>query len=187
MRVDVAALYVDARGVYPSLVRHWYDEARNAKTYEGPFPVVCHPPCGPWGSLRFMCTKQDRECALVAVRQARRYGGVLEHPAGSLLWDVASLPKPGDLPDEWGGRTIEVEQVAWSHPCTKPTWLYIVRVPSDVILRGLRVGGTPTHRVTSGPRGPKLPSASRKARTLTPPTFASWLVELASCANVGWR
>lgn len=46
MRTDVAALYVDPRGPYPKLVAEWYDAARDARTYEGPLPVVAHPPCG---------------------------------------------------------------------------------------------------------------------------------------------
>lgn len=47
--VDVAALYIDPRGVYPQLtgVDCWGPD-RDARTYDGPHPVVSHPPCGPW-------------------------------------------------------------------------------------------------------------------------------------------
>ena len=46
----IAALYVQSNGVYADLagVDPWY-EARDARTYAGPWPVVAHPPCARWG------------------------------------------------------------------------------------------------------------------------------------------
>jgi hypothetical protein len=46
LRVDlIAALYVETGGVYYGLpdVDPW-DEARDARLYDGPWPVVAHPP-----------------------------------------------------------------------------------------------------------------------------------------------
>lgn len=46
----VAALYVERGGCYwdqPG-VDPW-DEARDARLYDGPWPVVAHPPCQRWG------------------------------------------------------------------------------------------------------------------------------------------
>ena len=45
----VAALYVERNGVYWNLpgVDPW-DEERDARLYEGPYPVVAHPPCQRW-------------------------------------------------------------------------------------------------------------------------------------------
>jgi hypothetical protein len=47
----VDALYVDPKGIYPRLLgpEHCWDEARDARTYAGPGPVVAHPPCQRWG------------------------------------------------------------------------------------------------------------------------------------------
>ena len=46
----IAALYVQTGGAYYGLpdVDPW-DEARDARLYAGPHPVVAHPPCGQWG------------------------------------------------------------------------------------------------------------------------------------------
>lgn len=182
MRNNVAALYVMPDGHYPGLVEHWFDEARDAKLYDGPWPVVAHPPCGPWGRLRFLCTKQDPTCGPRAVEQVRRWGGVLEHPADSRLWRHCDMPRPGELPDAWGGRSFEVRQVSWGHVCSKPTWLYTVGVDPYLLRAGIRSGGKPTHRITSGPRGPVLPSCSAKVASRSPLAFAHWLVELAAMA-----
>ncbi len=187
LRRDVAALFVMPDGPYPTLVEEWWDAARDAKLYEGPLPVVAHPPCGPWGRLKYLCKYQDASCGPRAVAQVRRWGGVLEHPQGSTLWRACDMPRPGELPDQWGGRTWLVSQVAWGHCCEKPTWLYTVGVDPRLALAGIRTGGVATRRVTSGPRGPKLPSASRRARTVTPSAFAEWLLDLAASAGGGER
>lgn len=123
------------------------------------------PPCGPWGSLRKYC-RQDETLAPIALEQVRRFGGVLEHPVGSLLFKKYDLPRPGELPDAFGGVTIRVNQVAWGHACVKPTWLYVVRCDMVRALDGLRTGGTPTRR-------------------RTPPDFAAWLVAIARTAKTG--
>lgn len=185
MSRPVAALYVDPRGPYANMldVEAW-DAARDARRYEGPHPVVAHPPCGPWSRMRGLCTKQDKSCAPRAVEQVRAFGGVLEHPQLSRLWMHCRLPEPFGFPDGFGGRAFLVRQVAWGHCCVKPTWLYVVGVPTELVLAGMRTGGVATHRVTSGPRGPRLPSANKRIASLTTPAFAAWMVELAREAHV---
>lgn len=191
MTRTVAALYIDPRGPYPRLegVECW-DETRDARVYEGPHPVVAHPPCGPWGNLRHLSRGEGRDCAPLAVEQVRRFGGVLEHPRGSQLWAACGLPLPGELPDEWGGRTIEVEQVRWGHNARKRTWLYLVGISDAGIDPPPRA---PTHWVSGGrvrkdkrggtiPAGIKVCSAQQRRRT--PPAFAEWLIGLARNAVV---
>lgn len=48
--VDVAALFVEEASTYMRVegVDAW-DEARDARLYDGPYPVVAHPPCKCWG------------------------------------------------------------------------------------------------------------------------------------------
>lgn len=193
---QIAALYIDPRGPYPKMagVECW-DESRDARAYEGPHAVVAHPPCGPWGRLRHLSRNQDPSCAPRAVEQVRRWGGVLEHPAHSKLWEHCSLPLPGELPDVFGGRTWAVSQCDWMHVARKPTWLYVVTAP------GVRVTfpppGTPTHWISGArdravahlrgvcPPGIKMCSAQQRRRT--PEPFAAWLVELARATRIETR
>jgi hypothetical protein len=181
----VAALYVDAKGPYPRLpfVDCW-DEARDATLYAGPWPVVAHPPCGPWGDLKSVSKETTADLAPIAVAQVRAFGGVLEHPLHSKLWRALRLPFPGELPDEHGGRSYDLQQVSWAHPCRKPTRLYCVRVPPSLVWAGMRYGGEPTHQIWGSPQSghrhrTDLRAAHAAMRRRTPPLFAQWLVELA--------
>lgn len=196
LRTDVSVLYVDPRGPYPKLVADWWDEKRDAKhygvRYEGrpvtENPVVAHPPCGPWGRLKFLNKHQDPACGIRAVGQVRHFGGVLEHPEHSTLFRDQCMPWPGELPDAWGGRTYRVDQSAWGHRCKKATWLYVVGVPDAVVRAGIRTGGNPTHRVTNGSRGDtSLPRVSSLEARLSPPAFAEWLISLAAQAKPAAR
>lgn len=180
--MTIAALYVDPRGPYPSIpdVEIW-DEARDARDYAGPWPVVAHPPCGPWGNLKGLCTKQDRSLGPVAVAQVRRWGGILEHPRASSLWPDQGMPAPGGFPDRWGGYTIEVEQCRWGHLARKSTWLYLCGIDPAAIVVPPWIEPTAVIDCSSGRKGPgkgvvHLPKSQRH---ITPPAFAAWLVELA--------
>jgi hypothetical protein len=182
--MTVAALYIDPRGPYPALLgpELCWDEARDARTYAGPWPVVAHPPCGPWGRLRRFCTKQLASLGPVAVFQVREFGGVLEHPRDSSLWSHCRLPRPGEFPDAWGGRTVQVDQVRWGHVAQKATWLYLVGVHA---LGASPPHREPTHVVASSLR--RLPEMLKRERHITPPAFASWLISLAEQAGANRR
>lgn len=194
---QVAALYIDPRGPYPQMPRvDCWGEERDAREYFGPHAVVAHPPCGPWGALQHLYEGSEHDCAIRAVTQVRMFGGVLEHPARSRLWE-GRLPRPGEPRDEYGGYTIEVCQVSWGHVARKRTWLYLVRVDAGLLAATIRTGGTPTHwisgfRPSNGrssykangsavPQGIKVCSAQQRRRT--PPAFAEWLVMLARSVN----
>jgi hypothetical protein len=181
----IAALYVDDAGPYMHLaaVDAW-PALRDARLYDGPHPIVAHPPCADWSRLSGMAKHVEgrRDLAPFAVSQVRRWGGVLEHPAWSKLWLALGLPRPGELPDAWGGWAIEVNQVSWGHQASKPTWLYFVGVERSTV-RPLR-GGSPTHAVTTSKRhGRTLLKLSSKAARLSPPAFAEWLVAAARLVN----
>lgn len=163
----LAALYIDTtRGPYPALGVDCWDAERDATRYPGPHPVIAHPPCEAWGRYHQRARQDRRHLALVAVEQVRRWGGVLEHPAHSRLWREAQLPLPGELPDAWGGRTVEVEQGWWGHPAPKRTWLYVV---------GVELPPLPHERPTAQGRVEQL---AKTQRHLTPPAFARWLLSV---------
>lgn len=192
----VAALYVERGGPYFGMpgVDPW-DKEQDARLYDGPHPVVAHPPCGPWGELRHLYQGDEHDCAPAALAAVRRWGGVLEHPARSKFWQFAQLPWPGDLPDQFGGFTVEVDQCSWGHVARKRTRLYFCGVDRSLVLSTVRTGGTPTHWVSGSrnvrtkpgsggvtPPGIKFCSAQQRRRT--PPAFAAWLVDLARAAQL---
>lgn len=137
----VAALYVETGGCYFGLdgVDCW-DEARDARQYAGPHPVVAHPPCQRWGKLwagQPLFIKQtgirkakgdDGGCFEAALGAVRTWGGVLEHPEQSHAWAHFGLNKPPRegrwiSADFHGGWTCCVEQGRYGHYARKPTWL----------------------------------------------------------------
>lgn len=192
--VSVAALYIDPRGPYPKLLGcdFCWDAERDARKYEGPWPIVAHPPCGPWGRLRHLYEGDEHDCAVRAVEQVRTFGGVLEHPRGSMLWSETSadLPLPGNSADDWGGYTVEVCQCDWGHPARKRTWLYVVgvqrealRYPSSKEPTHWASGGRTKSSRTGSPVPPGIKVCSAQQRRRTPVAFAEWLIGLASQAR----
>lgn len=192
---NVAVLFVAPRSYYRGLARaECYGVERDALTFPGHRPVVAHPPCAQWGRLRHFANEDadQKALALFAVEQVRRWGGVLEHPAGSLLWREMGLPSPIDAArgtissaqpiefDRWGGWSLNIQQLWWGHRAQKQTWLYIVGCgPSGIPEIPVWVGEA-THSV-SGSNGPlRLIPMPKEERHLTPPAFALWLCELAS-------
>ena len=184
----VAALFVDPKGVYAGLegVEVW-DEARDARLYEGPWPVVAHPPCARWsimGLCRGYGDGKDGGCFEAALNAVRTYGGVLEHPAHSLAWKRFGLPKPhaegwtASLTDP--GMTCSIDQRWYGHAANKPTWLYLVGVDDPPYFW---YGRAPRGDVTVARwKGVSYDQRSRLAAA-TPPRMATELVGLARMAT----
>lgn len=134
--IVIAALYVETDGAYFGLpgVEPW-DEARDARRYTGPHPVVAHPPCQRWGRFWHGSTAKphqfkkgdDGGCFAAAFASLRRHGGVLEHPADSHAWEAFGLNKPprsgGWVYAGHGFWTCCVYQGHYGHFSGKPTWL----------------------------------------------------------------
>ncbi len=138
----IAALFVETGGCYFGMpgVDPW-DEARDARGYSGPHPVVAHSPCQRWGRFWHGSTRkphqfrlgEDKGCFAAALTAVRNYSGVLEHPEGSKAWKFFGLRPPAQgagwsKADDFGGFTCCVDQGHYGHFARKQTWLYAVGV-----------------------------------------------------------
>lgn len=200
----IAALYVDPAGCYANLpsVEVW-DEARDARTYRGPHPVVAHPPCQRWGrywggapaTWPRLKLGDDGGCFAAALDAVRRWGGVLEHPEGSHAWRAFGLnlpPHDGGWvnADFHGGWTCCVEQGWYGHRARKKTWLYA----NGVCLPSLKWGAAPGdfvrldegfHSSEERRRAVKTGACqrlSKRQRAATPPEFRDVLLAIARSA-----
>jgi len=180
----VAVLFARADSHYKALPgTDVYDIDRDARSFAGGAPVVAHPPCRAWGVFAMFAKPREDEKALApwAIEQVRKWGGVLEHPAGSRLWPELGLPAPGKR-DEFGGWTLPIHQHWWGHRAEKATNLYICGIdPKDIPEIPMRLDA-PTHVIGDVGRasnGTKRPEISKAEREHTPIPLAEWLCELA--------
>ena len=195
----VTALYVEPDGPYAGLegVEVW-DEARDARTYAGPHPVVAHPPCARWCQIapinvflgRFTLG-DDGGMFASALDCVRKFGGVLEHPARTYAWKAYGLlapPRDGawvrSLYDD--GWVCEVKQGHYGNQANKPTWLYSVGCELPILTWGESDATGKISRLQSGgsyARGEPRPSfrmALRGAAALvTPDQFRDLLLSMA--------
>jgi hypothetical protein len=167
-----------------------FDADRDARTWAGGVPVVAHPPCRAWGRLRTFAKPRPDEKALAffAIAQVRAFGGVLEHPAGSTLWQAAGLPMPGRGRDAFGGWTLGINQSDFGHRAEKATMLYIVGLDHEQLPPMPRLSlAYATHCIeTRAKRGTVAwrPSVTKAEREHTPAPLAAWLVEVARLARL---
>jgi hypothetical protein len=191
----IAALYVEKGGVYYGLpdVDPW-DEERDARLYDGPWPVVAHPPCASW-SIMGNCrpatrARGDAGTFAAALDAVRRFGGVLEQPRYSRAWTEYGLPRPAArgwtsnlLEDGW---TCEVDQRLYGHPAPKPTWLYYCGVAPPALRWGYgyvsdyRVAPQATNRRRRHPA--TVHELQQKQRLRTPEAFRDVLLDMARSA-----
>lgn len=180
--LPVAVLFARSDSTYKHLEGCTvYDIERDARTFSGGMPVVAHPPCRAWGRLRTFANPRPDEMNLarLAVALVREFGGVLEHPAGSLLWQSQRMPFPGSPKDSWDGWTLAAPQKWWGHKAEKATWFYIVGAkPQDLPTVPIVLGEAPCVVQSRKQHDPR-PHISKAEREHTPPALAEWLVELA--------
>jgi hypothetical protein len=196
--VTVAALFVDPKGVYSGLegVEVW-DEARDARLYAGPWPVVAHPPCARWSVMAAFVEAvhgyprgDDGGGFAAAIDAVRKWGGVLEHPAYSAAWDRFGLPEPlvvaGWTGGLCGGWSAYVEQGRYGGAVRKATWLYAYGCE----LFDLRWGRDATGdsydsgwRMNSDYHKQGKRRIGSDAAAATPPAFAHDLLTLARTAT----
>jgi hypothetical protein len=193
----IAALYVQPKGCYAGLsdIDLW-PEARDARNYAGPHPVVAHPPCQLWTRFAHVNFARwggehnrpgnDGGCFVAALSAIKTWGGVLEHPAFSDAWKAYDLPRP--IAGRWlhkdGLWVAEVWQSAYGHKARKRTWLAYSGAAAPAELDWRRVEGT--HQIGfHDQRGParNKPTISGKAASATPPAFRDVLLAIAGGAR----
>ena len=194
--MTIAALFVETGGAYYGLddVDPW-DEKRDARLYDGPWPVVAHPPCSRWCRLAGLVEARwghkkgdDGGCFEAALRAVREHGGVLEHPAYSDAWQAFDLFRPLTGPGwqraDWdGGWACYVEQGRYGHPAKKATWLYA----NGCDLPSLRWGHVPVRDVKSMVSWcgnhlsgkPDRPRVGKAVAARTPEAFRAELIAMA--------
>lgn len=186
----IAALYVQRGGHYYGLdgVEPW-DELRDARTYNGPHPVIAHPPCTRWCQLAYIVQKRygyrvgdDGGCFEAALAAVRRWGGVLEHPAFSYAWPAFALPKPpraGWQQTMCGGWVAQVSQSAYGHRARKRTWLYYVGKNPPPELNWIEPAPTAQVSFCKNHGNSPLPRLGKKEASQTPLPFRDALLSIA--------
>lgn len=192
----IAALYVEPNGPYAGLtdVDPW-DEARDARLYAGPWPVVAHPPCARWCQLAGLVQHRypnlrvgaDGGCFGAALAAVRRWGGVLEHPAFTLAWPAHGLLQPpafGWARDFDGGWVCEVSQAAYGHRARKLTWLYYVGKTPPPPLDWRRPRHSARISWCDDHKNATVEIMGKRERSATPLPFRDLLLSIARSASV---
>lgn len=185
----IPVLYTAEDSIYRTIAQaDPWDLVRDATTWPGGAPCIAHPPCRLWSVLRHLSTADpaERYLGLIAACQVRLNGGILEHPAYSTLWKAAQLPPPGGFPDEYGGYTVEIDQVKAGHRARKRTWLYIVGAeelpplptPQNRATHVLDNGKSMRRRAKLHVKTPLKRLLGKNVRAATPLEFAQWLLSV---------
>lgn len=201
----IAALFVETDGAYYGVpnVDPW-DETRDARRYDGPWPVVAHPPCQRWGRYWHGSPRKphqyrlgdDGGCFEAALAAVREWGGVLEHPAHSHAWRAFRLPLPPSFgwrgPDRFGGYACNVEQGHYGHIARKATWLYCCGVTPPPMIWGPSEQRLPSYAVERygyekarriGVMAAIGGKDKTRIRNATPPAFRDALLRIATMAE----
>lgn len=201
----IAALFVETNGNYFGLpgIDPW-DEKRDARLYNGPYPVIAHPPCQRWGKMwmgqplwvkrtgQRKIKGDDGGCFRWALHSVRKWGGVAEHPWGSHAWAHFGLKKPsrkgGWIKADEHGFTCCVEQGRYGHYARKPTLLYAVCVDLPELDWGIGEHRIPQWAIDkygleyckkAGELAFKGGGTDSSARIGTPEPFRNLLIEMA--------
>jgi hypothetical protein len=197
--IAVAALFVEAGGCYFGLpgVDTW-DKVRDARLYQGPHPVVAHPPCQLWGAMAHVNYARwggehnrpgnDGGCFASALASVQKWGGVLEHPAKSRAFAHHGIARPTGM--GWqkcltGGWVCEVWQSAYRHRANKATWLYYCGDGMPPELDWSRPIGT--HQIGfHDQRGKERnkPTLGKKEAAATPEPFRDALIGIARSSAI---
>jgi hypothetical protein len=203
----IAALFVQTGGSYWNIpgVDPW-DEARDARKYAGPYPVVAHPPCQRWGRYsenhpikgKIAETGDDGDCFAHALETVRTFGGVIEHPKDSKAFgeQFFGLGKPMAMgwtrSNDGVGWICQVEQGHYGHFARKATWLYAAHCDLPSLIWGRSEQRLPAYAVERygyakarriGVMAAVGGKNETRIREATPAPFRDLLISIASTAH----
>lgn len=184
-----AALYVRRDSGYKKRAA-WdcFDADRDAATFNQLLPVAAHPPCRAWGALKHLsfrslpesarepAREQERMLAISAIKVVRECGGILEHPAKSLIFRGgfgSDLPDAGEV-DAFGGFTVLIDQFNFGHVAHKLTKLYVCGIDKQLL------PDMPPQRTDSADRSicgnvPGTKRCTQYQREYTPEKLIDWI------------
>lgn len=140
-----------------------YDKKRDALTWKGGNAAIYHPPCRLWGKLAHMAKADnpdyEKHLGLWSIEMVEKYGGVIEHPEGTKLFDHVTKGM---------GFITKVNQCWFGHPFKKATMLYIVGIEPDQLPW---INKELIHQTT-------LELGPESWREKTPLLFAYWLLQI---------
>ena len=191
----IAALFVETKGCYQGLpnVDPW-DIHRDAMLYDGPHPVVAHPPCARWCQMAAMVEAvygykkgDDGGTFASALASVRKWGGVLEHPANTAAFAAHGLARPprrGWQRDMCGGWSCQVSQAAYEHRAQKMTWLYAYGCELPTLKWGKRDGTAYVSFANyNNGKAKVVERMGRRDALSTPHAFRDLLIAMAETAN----
>ncbi|MEY2702652.1 MAG: hypothetical protein RLY43_1288 [Bacteroidota bacterium] len=178
---NLSVLFVANNSNYLSLDCDCWTISRNALNFKASKPALYHPPCASWSRMRhFSKFVPGRHwLALWSLVRVRRYGGIIEHPFGSLFFK-RYIVTPGSGYDKYGGFTILTDLHSFGAPYEKKTLLYFV---------GLKISELPslplnfdaiTHCVDTSSSSSVLKVIPKDQRSITPLSMCEWLLSALS-------
>jgi hypothetical protein len=176
-------LFTQKNSTYNRLNVNCYNIEKNALSYSGQSPVICHPPCRLFSRLSSFSTAPacERLLGVYSVMLVRKLGGIVEQPAGSKLWKICGIAR-STKPDHYGGYVININQSWFGYECKKSTDLYIVGCPLS------RLPALPMNfdaiqfAISPSKRLPGL--KNKETRSFTTEKLARWLIEIAEKCQI---
>lgn len=171
----ISILYTRNHSIYTDLKQDCWNIKKDARKWPGGNPIIAHPPCRAWGSYRHLAKPRpdEKQLAIHAIIMVRLWGGVVEHPRTSTLWQTMNLPLPGKT-DAFGGWTLNIDQHWFGHKAKKNTFLYI---------KGCRPQQIPAIPLTLTRPTREIEHMAKPERERTPEKLAQWLIQLANLCN----
>ncbi|MEN2434955.1 hypothetical protein AAH994_06045 [Weeksellaceae bacterium A-14] len=167
----IPVLFCDSDSVYKNFPEcDVYDLSRDAFTYYGNYPLICHPPCRLFSRLRAFsrADKKEKQCAFFALEKVRRYGGILEHPRSSTLWKNGGFNLDGSV-DRYGGFLRSVNLSWFGFQCEKKTMLYFC---------GLSPKDLPPFPMSLIPPEKKISELGQNKRSATPEKMIKYFIDV---------